>query len=858
MTKRRRYPHCRFAPPKRQLRFQSLENRRVLATLGVDIEFLDSGGTEITESVLRGEDVTVEVKVQDIRSEDEETEDEETEDEGTPVGVIALPLNLSWNNSELQLDPEFEIVNPLPPPNPLPTEPFLVTGQFPVQRSAGTLIIDAAGDAMLPNVQGASLPNLDQGQAIGVTGADPFSRISFTAVASAAETSFTVELAGAMSFADAAVLDGVMAIPPTINVAGTPNTVQASIAIVGGSISGIKFNDLNGNGDRDVGEPGLDNVTIRIQPDAVAIGNNAQADSVLTNADGSYAFTDLPKGSYTITEDVPDGFRMTVLPNDGNPIELDQTRPNVTGADVGNEQITSVSGVKFDDLNGNGTRDAGEPGKPGITIMLDRVTDAEPERTATTDADGMFLFENVPAGIYSVSEMLPALTVQTTPGEPSAPLPFTVDVAPPEAITGLLFGNFELTTLRGTTFEDLDADGVQDAGELPLDGVTVNLDLMNDGSIDLSMLSDAEGQFQFNDVGPGTHRVIQEPIVSFNPTLPNPPERLVDNLSGTDIADLNFGNQRVPVPDLDGSISGSVYSDTDFDGVFDEGEFGLPGVMIQLVDGDRVITQTTTSATGSYRFDNLDAGTYRLVEIQPEGFGDASITAGVVLPGGRSIGSPDGLNAFNGIIVGQNETAIDYHFGEVLTAVTKRMMLSSTNARGELASNIDPAEFRINGTAGDDRITITSLANDGVQVTVNDRQAVTLTPQQASLILIDGFGGNDRVDYIGSELNELVDASPSQLAITLPGQAIGVFSVEDIRVDGAGGDDFAVIRDSDGADELNARDNIVALLIEDGRRIGLTNFETVQAVSPIDSGMDQTNIEAIDFALQLAGDWQTA
>lgn len=59
----------------------------------------------------------------------------------------------------------------------------------------------------------------------------------------------------------------------------------------------------------------------------------------------------------------------------------------------------------------------------------------------------------------------------------------------------------------------------------------------------------------------------------------------------------------------DGSISGYVWFDQDYDQMFDNGEFGLTERTIELISGSDTLT-TQTVMDGSYSFDNLVPGTY--------------------------------------------------------------------------------------------------------------------------------------------------------------------------------------------------------------------------------------------------------
>ncbi len=87
---------------------------------------------------------------------------------------------------------------------------------------------------------------------------------------------------------------------------------------------------------------------------------------------------------------------------------LDEPGPTVT-----------ISGVKYDDIDGDGTRDAGEPGLPGWTIFIDAndngLLDAG-EASAVTDASGAYLFSGLNSGVYDIAEVFQTSWQQTSPG----------------------------------------------------------------------------------------------------------------------------------------------------------------------------------------------------------------------------------------------------------------------------------------------------------------------------------------------------------------------------------------------------------------------------------------------------------
>ena len=97
--------------------------------------------------------------------------------------------------------------------------------------------------------------------------------------------------------------------------------------------------------------------------------------SVVTGADGAFAFTGIGPSLVQVGEVAQDGWQRTT------PATPYRVRSGFTAtADLGNVQLGSLSGVKYDDLDGDGVRDAGEPGIAGWTIFLDRERRRRPGR----------------------------------------------------------------------------------------------------------------------------------------------------------------------------------------------------------------------------------------------------------------------------------------------------------------------------------------------------------------------------------------------------------------------------------------------------------------------------------------------
>jgi len=80
-------------------------------------------------------------------------------------------------------------------------------------------------------------------------------------------------------------------------------------------------------------------------------------------------------------------------------------------AEAGVEVPGSIEGTKWNDLDGDGVRDAGEPGLPNWEI---EIGDGKTTTTVLTDANGDYSFSDL-ANIYTVTEVLQLGWVQTFP-----------------------------------------------------------------------------------------------------------------------------------------------------------------------------------------------------------------------------------------------------------------------------------------------------------------------------------------------------------------------------------------------------------------------------------------------------------
>lgn len=124
------------------------------------------------------------------------------------------------------------------------------------------------------------------------------------------------------------------------------------------------------------------------------------------------------------------------------------------------------------------------------------------------------------------------------------------------------------------------------------------------------------------------------------------------------------------IDELLAQLSGFVYIDLDDDGVKDANEAGIPNVQVILQQNGTQVNSTTTDSSGAYRFQNLQPGTYDVLETQPTGFADGRDTAA----GGQ--GTVAANDRFN-VTLARGDNATNLNFGELSNQPTKRDLLAS-------------------------------------------------------------------------------------------------------------------------------------------------------------------------------------
>ncbi|MCL4202707.1 MAG: DUF11 domain-containing protein [Pirellulaceae bacterium] len=443
------------------------------------------------------------------------------------------------------------------------------------------------------------------------------------------------------------------------------------------SLGDFVWIDSNGNGIQNAGEPGLNGLTVNL----LNAGGSVIGTTVTANngggSPGYYQFTGLAPGTYSVQFVLPGGYAFTPQNADGlgvnGPVNSDANpvtgvTPQVTlvsgqtnlNVDAGLYQPASLGDFVWIDQNGNGIQNAGEPGLNGVTVNLLNAGGSVIGTTVTANngggSPGYYQFTGLAPGTYSVQFVLPsgyAFTPQNADGL-GVNGPVNSDANPVTGVTPQVTlvsgqtnlnvdaGLYQPASLGDFVWIDLNGNGIQNAGEPGLNGVTVNL--LNAGGSVIGTTVTANngggspGYYQFTGLAPGTYSVqfvlpggyaftpqnadglgVNGPVNSdANPATGVTPQ--VTLVSGQTNLNVDAGLYQPA------SLGDFVWIDQNGNGIQNAGEPGRNGVTVNLLNaGGGVIGTTVTANNGSgnpgyYQFTGLAPGTYSVQFVLPNDF----------------------------------------------------------------------------------------------------------------------------------------------------------------------------------------------------------------------------------------------
>ena len=562
------------------------------------------------------------------------------------------------------------------------------------------------------------------------------------------------------------------------------------------SISGTVYHDDDLDCVHDGSEEGLANVGIELQQRNEVTGVFETVARTTTDANGDYEFgTDLGllPGEYRLVQTQPDGFLDVGARagSEGGTVSNDRDGfENVIGninIELGNTAATdydfkevrpaSLEGNVYHDRNDNGVQDPGEEGIANVLIQVTRVgakgnVSVDPFEDTTpifvrTDANGHYSVDGLPPGIYEVIE----INNDPAGGNPLASfvdgqdavgdvggVPHgtqqndrfsNIELCPGEHGEEYNFGELRPASISGYVSVDIPGQSKLDPSDpnfQPIEGVTIQL-LDEFGNLVETTQTNADGLYEFDNLVPGTYSIVEVQPDGFldgadvignvgNQPVGNVSNDRFDGIvigSGQNATQYNFCEHEPA------SIKGTVYHDRNNNGIQDAGEEGIANVVIELMDADgNLISRTTTDANGDYCFEDLLAGEYMLVEVQPEDFIDGQESVGSL--GGET--KPDGFN----VTLEGGDNGVNYDFGELLPAQISGFVHTDNN--GDCNFDASQGEEPLGG------VTIELLDSNGnvIQTTTTDDrgfyQFSNLAPGTYSLREVqpeDFFTGGERV-----------------------------------------------------------------------------------------------------------------
>ena len=532
--------------------------------------------------------------------------------------------------------------------------------------------------------------------------------------------------------------------------------------------------------------------------------NDPAVGTYVTTSTGAYLFDNLPPGNYVVQsseQEIPSPTtgRINVMVPTTAGTQAVNLAPNqdITTVDFGFAERARIEGHVFRDSNSNGIFESGETPQGGITVTLTGTDlNGNPVTlTTTTNAEGEYVFQ-VAAGNYTIN-YTPAAFGTTYP---TATTPNTINLS---VISGVEYSNNDFGrnsagNLGDRVWNDANNNGVQDAGELGISGVTVQLFAGNGTSLLASAATDANGLYNFPGLadGPYVVKVLTATLPSGftqtgEGTSGNPNGTPCGSLAGgcdSSIAATVAGGGSVTYADFgytnaaSYAVTGNVWNDngdgggTAGNGIKDGAEPGIPGTTVTLYKdannnnlydpGEELFATTTTDAGGNYSFPGVPNGEYVIVVDKN------------TLPSTAFVqtGDPDGIVtpkvSRTSLLAGPIRPAQNFGYEKDLGSITGSVCTG--NGNGDCNKSGDPAG-EATGIANV-TVILTFAGPDGIMGTADDVVTTALTDSNGVYTFSDQAPGLYQITKINpagtSSLADIDGGNPNFIALILAsGQA---------------------------------------------------------------------------------------
>lgn len=262
---------------------------------------------------------------------------------------------------------------------------------------------------------------------------------------------------------------------------------------------------------------------------------------------GKFTLDGIAPGSDRVVRQVPRGDLIQIKPTNNYGIHVAVTAAQTTTGIAFTDALRQSTPVGT--VSGTVTTSAG--GMAGVRVFYDANSNGAfdtGEVNTTTISTGAYTLANVPAGSGRViRQVVPA-------GYYGSPASISVTVTANATASGKNFSNTPIrqtstATIKGTVFNDLNANGAQNGGEAGFNGWRVFIDADNDGKFDtneLSALTNATGVFSLTGIATaGTYKVRVVKASGYVQTAPaNNYGRDVKVTAGQTVSGVLFGAKK--------------------------------------------------------------------------------------------------------------------------------------------------------------------------------------------------------------------------------------------------------------------------------------------------------------------------
>ena len=306
----------------------------------------------------------------------------------------------------------------------------------------------------------------------------------------------------------------------------------------------------------------------------------------------------------------------------------------------------TIAGKLYNDADASFNSSDSEAPYAGVTVallkkdgtpVLDK--DGNP-MTAVTDAAGKYSFSGLPLGEYTVSVVDPTSgpLAGTKPTEAyTGRYKTTADVTIAEATGSVIdvnFGFVKPASVGDKVWMDVNRDGIQDADEPAMPGVTVTLTRADGSAVTdasgnpvAAVTTDANGKYKFENLLPGDYKVSFQAPAGYEATTSEAGDDRAADSNGASASVTLVQGQTDDTIDFGavgtGVIGDQLFLDVNQNGgnAPDAGDKPLAGVKVTLTwTGPGGVTrtfETVTDAQGQYKFENLLPGEYK-VSVDPQ------------------------------------------------------------------------------------------------------------------------------------------------------------------------------------------------------------------------------------------------